>query len=171
MKARIYKDELGNSFKILCSDGTIAEATKENLDIFLRKFLFIDQLSGTSGTWNDKSPDMFNYEKDSETYAYITDDYKLVINRFVPFDTVLKCNHCEDCLDELISVSDYAKEVGKSIEQIKVYLRHNRIPGAKKIGRDWVILKSSIHKYPTDQRINNGRYVRKKSISNNIEKS
>jgi hypothetical protein len=58
-----------------------------------------------------------------------------------------------------ISIRDYAKKHGKSVEQIKVFCQKGRIVGAKKINnRAWVIPADA--PYPTDNRLTaNGKYV------------
>lgn len=160
MKARLFKDS-DDVIKILCPDGTIAIANKENLSKFLRESVFIDQLSGTDGRWNDKVPNMFMYKPQEQTYAYVSDDNSLVIINFSPFSILFETTEIN--LHEFISVNEYAEMVGKSVEQVKVYLRDNRIPNAKKIGRDWVIHRSSIYKYPQDNRITCGKYTRRKA--------
>ena len=93
---------------------------------------------------------MIDYEKDQKTYAYITDDYELVIYIFDPFDILLNSNKAS--LDDFIGSVEYAREVGKSVEQVKVLLRAGKIPNARKIGRDWIIEKDSIHKFPEGKR-------------------
>lgn len=50
----------------------------------------------------------------------------------------------------LISAKDYGKLNGKSQEQIKQYCQKGRIPGALRIGRDWVIPRDA--RFPEDQR-------------------
>ena len=59
-------------------------------------------------------------------------------------------------------MNEYAKEVGKSVEQVKVFLRNGRIPDAKKIGRDWIIARSSVRLYPSDRRISHGEHTKRK---------
>lgn len=146
MKARLYKEQGTTTYKILCSDGTIASATKENLEIFLKNFTEIEKISGTLGHWRNTSTSMLEYEEHEKTYAYVTDDYELVVYKFDPFDILLNSNKAS--LDDFIGSIEYADAVGKSVEQIKVLLRAGKIPNAKKIGRDWIIEKDSINKYP-----------------------
>lgn len=160
MKARLFKDS-DEAIKILCSDGTIAIANRENLSKFLREFLFIDQLTGEDGRWDDKEPNMFSYKPKAQTYAYVSDDNSLVITNFAPFSILFETTELN--LQDFISVAEYAEIVGKSVEQVKVYLRDKRIPNAKKIGRDWIIHKSSIYKYPQDNRIKCGKYTTRKA--------
>ena len=50
----------------------------------------------------------------------------------------------------LVSARDYGKRNGKSREQINQYCQKGRIPGAFRIGRDWVIPQDS--RFPEDHR-------------------
>ena len=53
----------------------------------------------------------------------------------------------------LITTKVYGKQNGKSPEQIKQYLHQkNRLPGAVKVGRDWVIPRDT--RFPEDLRGN-----------------
>ena len=53
----------------------------------------------------------------------------------------------------LITTRVYGKQNGKSPEQIKQYLHQkNRLPGAVKVGRDWVIPQDT--RFPEDLRGN-----------------
>ena len=52
----------------------------------------------------------------------------------------------------LITTKEYGKRNGKSPEQIKQYLHQkNRLPGAVKVGRDWVIPRDT--RFPEDMRV------------------
>lgn len=160
MKARLFKDS-DNIIKILCNDGTIAEANEVNLSKLLREFVFIEQLTGEIGRWDDESPNMFIYKKTQPTYAYVTDEKSLVIDNFAPFSILFETTVMH--LDDFITVNEYAAYVGKSVEQVKVYLREGKIPNARKVGRDWVIHRSSIYKYPQDKRITTGQHTNRKA--------
>ena len=50
----------------------------------------------------------------------------------------------------LISSQAYGKSNGRSQEQIKVYCRNHRLPGAIRIGRDWVLPRDT--RFPEDHR-------------------
>lgn len=157
MKARLIKEESG-AYSLLCPDGTIVDADTVVLKNFLRNVRYIDEISGEKGgrRWDDIAPDMFAFE--GETFAYINDDYTIIIKNFLPFETLFEIDS-EASIDSLLSVAEYAELVGKSIEQVKVHLRNKRIPNARKIGRDWVIHKDSVAFYPTDNRITTGRHI------------
>ena len=45
LKARLYKDVKENKYRILCFDGTIASATRENLEMILKGFKEIEALT------------------------------------------------------------------------------------------------------------------------------
>lgn len=159
MKARLFKDEKDNQYKILCADGTIAEANTFNLSKMLRESMFIGSLSGNLGRWIDFVPNMFAYQSQAETYAYVSDEGELIIINFTPFDILFQTS--DYALDNFIGVSEFADAVGKSIEQVKVFLRNGRIPDSRKIGRDWIIHKDSINKYPSDHRLRSGKYKKR----------
>lgn len=105
--------------------------------------------------WNLEYPEMSAYP--GETVAYVTDAFHLVIVDFSPFTVLFEASNTT--LDDLLTVSEYAQLYNKSVEQVKVFCRHGRIPGAKKIGRDWVIPSDA--PYPIDNRVASGRYVHK----------
>lgn len=155
MKARLIREESG-AYSLLCPDGTIVDADTVVLKNFLRNVRYIDNVSGGDRRWDVTAPDMFAFE--GETFAYINDDYTIIINNFLPFERLFQIE-TEDSIYDLLSVSEYAELVGKSIEQVKVHLRNNRIPNARKIGRDWVIHKDSVAFYPTDNRITTGKHI------------
>ena len=155
MKARLVREALGE-FVVLCPDGTIVDADLVVLKNFLRNVRYIDNVSGEDRRWDAVAPDMFAYE--GETFAYINDDYTIIINNFLPFEALFQID-TEDSIYDLLSVAEYAELVGKSIEQVKVHLRNNRIPNARKIGRDWVIHKDSVAFYPTDNRVRTGKHI------------
>jgi len=62
-----------------------------------------------------------------------------------------------------ITVKDYAIKYGVAERTVRQKLQGNKIPGAQKIGRDWLIPADA--PYPEDSRIKSGKYVgwRKKS--------
>ena len=157
MKARLIREGSG-VYSVLCPDGTIVDADAVVLRSFLRNVRYIDNISGEDGgrRWDNVAPDMFAYE--GETFAYINDDYTIIIKNFLPFEALFQID-TESSIFDLLSVAEYAEMVGKSIEQVKVHLRNNRIPNARKIGRDWVIHKDSVVFYPTDNRITTGKHI------------
>lgn len=149
MRAKMFKDSDGFT-KILCADGSIAKADENNILLFLRQFQNIEELKGNDGIWNTDGNSMEMYKNSNPIYAYITDEHQLIINNSKPFLSVFK--NVVNNLQDLISVEEYARSVGKSVEQVKIHLRNGRIPNARKIGRDWVISRDSINHYPSDGR-------------------
>jgi len=151
MKVRLLEDKDG--FWILLDNGNVLPVTKErlrnmlvNLDIL---YSSCEQLSQecTLTKWNYEYPDMQCVP--GETYAYITDTLDVVISNFGPFLCLF--DDVNYTIEDLIRASDYAKKHNRSVEQIKVLCRAGRIPGATKIGRDWVIPKDA--PYPEDWRV------------------
>lgn len=117
-----------------------------------------DSLLGNNNSekWNVEFPEMFSVP--GETIAYVTDAFHMVIVDFTPFKILFE-EVSSPTIDDLLTVADYAQLYNKSVEQVKVLCRKGRIPGAKKIGRDWVIPKDT--PYPTDNRVAAGRYLHK----------
>lgn len=152
MKLRLVKTD--SEYKILCLDGTIAAATKSELNKLLFGFKKPETITGIFGKWNTEYPEMISYP--GETFAYVTDNYNLVIEDFSPFSVLLNKSSVHD---SVITASEYGKKHGKSIEQVKVFCRQGRIPGAVKIGRTWLLPIDA--PYPEDRRISNGRYCRR----------
>lgn len=145
MKARLIKDK-DETLCILCHDGSIAKADKNNLNKMLSAFHFIDQLTGDpKKRWDKEYPDMGLYP--GEEFALVTDGYQLVITNFKPFKDVFTIDVTNM---NLVTASEYGEANGKSVEQIKVLCRNGRIPGATKIGRDWMIPADA--PYPVDNR-------------------
>lgn len=134
MKACLISDENGN-LKILCSNGFVAVANKNNLSIMLKSFQYVEKLKKSKERWDTEYPDMISYPS-GKIHAYITDNLKLVINDFSPFEDIFHVNTLQS---NMITVAEYAKIHSKSVEQIKVLCRQKRIPGAEKYGRDWMI--------------------------------
>lgn len=156
MKARLIKNNSG--YFILCNNGTIADAYRPELTKLITSFKTIHEMSGEKGNWNIEYPEMITYP--GETFAYVTDTYDLVIKDFTPF----KCLFDDikmDGLDDLMTVNEYANMHGKSVEQVKVFCRQGRIPGATKVGRDWLIARENADYYPEDRRITSGKYLRR----------
>ncbi len=154
MLSRVCKEKNKDYYSILLSDGSIKKADKALLTYFMTSFQNIEIVDmfklGQDGRWDTVVSDMSLYE--AETYAYITDGHKLVIEEFTPFDIVLQV---DQTITNLLSTREYAKMHNKSNEQIKALCQRNRIQGAAKIGeRGWVIPKDA--PYPADERITAG---------------
>ncbi len=157
MKARLICDEKGQ-YLLLCSDGTIAEATISVLARFLKDSKNIEAVSGNVDRWNNQVPYMLDYK--AETIAYINDDGCIVISDFTPFERLFEMNIKPGfSADEFLTTAQYAEAVGKSVEQVKIQLRKGCIPNACKLGRDWIIHKDSVLHYPSDNRIVSGDYI------------
>lgn len=64
--------------------------------------------------------------------------------------------------DNLLPIQEYASLVGKSPVTVRQKCQRGTIPGAVKIGRDWLIPADAPYK---DSRIRSGKYIdwRKKS--------
>ena len=105
--------------------------------------------------WDAEYPEMSSFP--GETMAYVTDAFHLVIVDFSPFKILFEVS--APTLDDLLTVPEYAELYNKSVEQVKVFCRTGRIPGAKKLGRDWVIPRDT--PYPVDNRVAGGKYVSK----------
>ena len=124
-------------FCILCTDGSIIDANVNNLYDLLAEFKVfgnIDRINGSDRKWNDEYLDMSLYP--GETYAYITDNFELVISDFKPFSKLLDSLGSSS---NMISTAEYGELNGKSQEQIKVLCRAGRIIGARKVGANWMI--------------------------------
>lgn len=145
MKARLLKDKQ-EKLCILCNNGSIADPDKNNLNKMLTGFHKIEELEGSKDfSWNVEYPEMSSYP--GYTYAYVTDNFQLVITDFTPFELLFEVNYSSM---NLITAAEYGKKQGKSVEQIKVLCRNGRIQGARKIGRDWMIPSDA--PYPRDGR-------------------
>lgn len=57
--------------------------------------------------------------------------------------------------DNLITISEYAARVGKAPCSVRQKCQRGTLPGAVKIGRDWLIPAYAPYK---DTRIKNGKY-------------
>lgn len=138
MKARMILTDDKQTL-ILSGDGTICNANNSNRFVFLTSFSgdlsFIDC---TDIRWDLEYPDMALYP--GKTLAYIADNDQLVISDFSPF---LRFISEETNMEQYISSIEYAKLHGVTYEMIKLYCRENRIPGAKKIARNWLIPKNA----------------------------
>ena len=81
---------------------------------------------------------------------YLEEILEMEISEEALIDAVRECGEKRQRILELITAKEYAKKNGRSVEQIKVYCRNGRIPGAYKHERDWVIPSSA--PYPEDRR-------------------
>ena len=147
MKARFITD-LNNKKVILCEDGTIAECTDELLYTFLVDFgKDVSFVSGSLGRWDTEYPDMSLYP--GTEFASILDSRKLVITDFAPFTRFVS----KDAMfDNYISSMEYAKLHNVSYEMVKVYCREGRIPGAKRIARNWIIPQNATYPIEPNRR-------------------
>ena len=58
--------------------------------------------------------------------------------------------------NKYITVKEYAAKYGVAERTVRQKLQGNKIPGAHKIGRDWLIPADA--PYPEDGRIKSGKY-------------
>ena len=144
MLARLIKDK-DDSMCILCSDGTIIPAEKNALNHFLSGFHTIEKLGNGVGRWDKDFPEITLYP--GHEYACVADTHQLIISDFSPFRQLFEVNAA---LPNMITAAAYAKLHGRSVEQIKVLCRRERIAGAIKMGRDWLVPSDA--PYPVDQR-------------------
>lgn len=144
MLARLIKDK-DDSMCILCSDGTIILADKNALNHFLSGFHTIEKLGNGENRWDREFPEMTLYP--GYEYACVTDTHQLILTDFSPFRQLFEINAA---LPNMITAATYAKLHGRSVEQIKVLCRRERIAGAIKLGRDWLVPADS--PYPVDKR-------------------
>lgn len=154
MKARLIKIN-NQECDLYLDNGYMYKADNHILTILLRQFQNLDKLLSSEDSysnWSNAYSDISVIP--GETAAYVNDSNELVIKSYQPFDVLW--NDIKIDFSDILVCEEYARAVGKSPEQIKQFLRQNRIPGARKIGRDWVIPKSSIDKYPMDNRVTAG---------------
>lgn len=148
MKIKLIK--INDEYSLLYKNSIVQNINKMMLSDFLRNFDIFEKLYFSDEQINRRA--LFYSEAESydyETIAHIKEN-KLTIINFDPFNFLFEQKNLT--IDDFISTEEYAKKVKKSVEQINVHLRNRRIPNAKKIGRDWVIAKDSIYKYPIDRR-------------------
>ena len=141
MLARIIKEK--NNYYILYIDGTMSVCTKREFNLFMKSFQNIQDFSGGTHHWDLECKEMNEYK--GTTIAQVNDDKSLTIFDITPFEFLFTYLN-KDSKD--ISATEYAKKHGKSVEQIKVLCRNNKIAGARKFGRDWLIPENS--PYPED---------------------
>ena len=58
-------------------------------------------------------------------------------------------------IDDLITLPEYAEKVGKAQVSVRRKCLRGTLPGAVKIGRDWLIPKDAPY---TDDRVKTGQY-------------
>ncbi len=143
MLSRIVKNN--NNFQILYIDGTYSVCSKREFNLFLKDFKNISNYSGGSHHWDIDCDNMEDFP--GETIAQVNDDKSLTVFEMKPFDFLFVY---EDKVDKDISATEYAIKHNKSVEQIKVLCRKNKIKGARKFGRDWLIPENA--PYPEDGR-------------------
>ena len=61
---------------------------------------------------------------------------------------------------EYLSVTEYAKKVGRDVSSVRKMLLSGKLPG-RKIGNQWVIPADA--PLPDDKRIRSGKYIKAKS--------
>lgn len=143
MLARIVRNN--NNYIVLYIDGTTSVCTKREFNLFLKSFKDISNYSGSSLRWDLEYPAMEDYP--GVTIAQVNDDKSLTLFDITPFDFLFTFN---ENIDKDVSATEYANMHSKSVEQIKVLCRKNKIPGARKFGRDWLIPENA--PYPEDGR-------------------
>ena len=94
-------------------------------------------------------------EKAVEENRTCSEMIQVILEERLEVGIAAKLEGAESVTDEtnLITTKVYGKQNGKSPEQIKQYLHQkNRLPGAVKVGRDWVIPQDT--RFPEDLRGN-----------------
>ena len=151
MQARLIKNDQG--LWLLFNNGQMKQANKEDLRNLLCSFKLIRCLTSRANKdenakrWDIDCLEMSDYP--GETIAHVTDGFQLVLFDFKEFEVLFKTNYFviqNDC----VTIAEYAKKYNKSVEQIKVFCRTGRIPGAQKIAGSWMIPCDA--SYPPDNR-------------------
>lgn len=163
MQTRLIRNKSGSLF-LLLANGKMLHVEKKRLSnyLFHHKKLLKSSRNTLSfevaGKWDDGGYDEIT-EYPGETIAYTNNKGYLVIVEVTPFEESLtnKKGMEEDVM--FLTVKEYAEKYGKSSEQVKVFCRHGRIDGAKKIGRDWMIPQNA--PYPPDRRVKSGSNIKK----------
>lgn len=142
MKIRLVRNA-EQKLQVLYSDGTIARATPALLSDLLIGFNRQSSIfcGGDAGIWNKECFDMSDYP--GETCAYLADNDMLVVVDGSAFKAITKTQ-----MVSLISIAEFAEKHNRSAEMIKVFCRNGRIPGAKKIGKTWMVPENA--EYPVD---------------------
>lgn len=66
-------------------------------------------------------------------------------------------------MTNLIPLNEYAAQIGKAPVSVRQKCQRGNVPGAIKVGRDWLIPADA--EYP-DKRVSSGRYVRNNNDQN-----
>lgn len=145
MKARLIKDKEGN-VSLLCANGSICVSSTSVLANLFLNFKGAQNFAGSDGNWSDSYGDMAVYP--GETLAYVTDDFNLVCNDATVFEPLII-----DTLKvhTLIPLVEYAKQVGKSQEIVKVLCRSGRLVGAQKMAGRWMVPKDAPYPIPPER--------------------
>lgn len=145
MKLRLIKTK--KETQILCSNGSIIEATPKTLSELLVGFKRSFVFKGNERFWSNTCSNIEDVK--GETLAYVDDRGALVILNQDAFVSVVM-------RDNYISTTEYANKIGKSRPSIKNMCAAGRIPGAYKTSSGWLIPENA--PYPEDGRSNNGGY-------------
>ncbi len=131
--------------RIYCPNGTIINATTEDVIKFLTSFKKVNRFKGNDGYWNNEVSDI--EDAPGITLAFVDDTNKLIIINESVFDGILKEN------TRYISASEYAELHGKSKAIVKRICADGRIEGAYKTSSGWLIPNNA--PYPKDERFGN----------------
>ena len=145
MKARLIKDIEGN-VKLLCGNGTICDSSLSVLANLFTGFRYALDFSGNDGKWSSAYGDMALYP--GQTLAYVTDDFNLVCIDSSVFEPLIADTFK---VKSLIPLSEYAKQVDKSAEIVKVLCRSGRIVGAQKMAGRWMVPKDAPYPIPPER--------------------
>lgn len=143
MIARLIATSNGQT-QLLCADGSICNPTEAVLFKLLTNFEKADEIFGKDGVWNTITSEMSMVS--GETLAVVINERQLIILDFTPFKTLLGYSDIN-----YLSVQEYAQLHNKSIEIIKVFCRQNRIIGAQKIGKSWIIPEDAPYPVPPNE--------------------
>lgn len=158
MKARLLTQ--GNLYYVLYHEnGFYYPGNEKVLSLLLRQFKDLEELLRAEtplGSWTSDYSDISLVEGD--TAAFVNGANELVIRNYQPFEVLWKEIQLDltNFFNETMTVKEYAAAVGKKESQIIHLLQANRIPGARQLGRVWIIPKSSVEKYPMDNRVTAG---------------
>jgi len=129
MKLRIVRRY--KAHHIYCSNGSIINATKEDITKVLLNFKKPNIFKGNDGYWSNQISDM--ELAPGETLAYIDNANKLVILD----EGLLKAYIKEEI--NYISVTEYANKHDKCRATVKNLCVAGRIPGVRKNSSGWLI--------------------------------
>lgn len=142
MIARLIKTS-ADEIQLLCFDGSISIQNSSELCNLLINFKSIKTFSGNDGFWNKEISEMSQIP--GETLAIVTDEAELLIKDITVFKDLIN-----PISTKFLSVEEYANLHDRSSEMIKALLRQNRIPGAQKLGKTWIIPSDA--PYPSKKR-------------------